>query len=344
MTGRERVQKAKHFKMPDKVPVEFYYCPVGYYEHGEKLNELYATLPGDFSPFQRMPVPVLPRSDFDEEGNYHVFRRDDWGVLWEYRIFGIAGMPVEFPLRDISRLDGYVFPPVPRLAGPDFDRQCMKVNEHQQQYYYSQHVGSLFELLIQLCPEENALVDMELDEPGINKLADRLVEHAIANVNLAVAEKADGISFGDDYGTEKGLIMSPRTWRRFIKPRLREIFAPAVKANLDIHFHSCGQISDILEDLREIGVNSIWPQIPAYDMPALAHRCRSLGLGIAVHTDRARTMTYGKPQDVRDLVRREFDVFRMADGGSWFYIEADNGFPFENIEALVNTIRELRCN
>lgn len=342
MTGRERVQKAKHFQRPDKVPVEFYYCPVGYYEHGDKLNDLYATLPGDFGPFRRIPVPVLPASDFDEEGNYHTFRRDEWGVLWEYRIFGITGMPVEFPLRDISKLTDYAFPPIPQLTGPDFDLQCKRVAEHQQQHYYSQHAGSLFELLIQLCPEENALIDMELDEPEINRLADRLVERGIAYVNLAVAENADGISFGDDYGTEKGLIMSPRTWRRFIKPRLREIFAPAVKASLDIHFHSCGQISDILEDLREVGVNSIWPQIPAYDMPTLAHRCRSLGLAIAVHTDRARTMTYGKPQDVRDMVRKEFDVFRMAEGGSWYYIEADNGFPFENIEALVNTVKELR--
>jgi hypothetical protein len=28
--------------------------------------------------------------------------------------------------------------------------------------------------------------------------------------------------------------------------------------------------------------------------------------------------------------------------GGWFYIEADNGFPFANIEALVNTIKEIR--
>ena len=60
------------------------------------------------------------------------------------------------------------------------------------------------------------------------------------------------------------------------------------------------------------------------------------------HTDRAITMTHGTPQQVRDLVRREFDTFKMMDGGSWYYVEADNGFPYENLEALVNTIRELR--
>jgi hypothetical protein len=36
------------------------------------------------------------------------------------------------------------------------------------------------------------------------------------------------------------------------------------------------------------------------------------------------------------------EIFRMDEGGSWFFIEADNGFPFANIEALVNTIKEIR--
>ena len=186
------------------------------------------------------------------------------------------------------------------------------------------------------------LCDIELNEPGINRLADKIVAHHSKSVSLAIAAGADGINFADDYGTERALFMNPVTWRRFIKPRLKELFLPAVKAGLDIHFHSCGQISAVIEDLREIGVTSIWPQLPAYNMEEFAQRCRSIGLAVAIHTDRARTMTSGTPQEVRDLVKREYEVFRMAQGGAWFYIEADNGFPFENIEAMVKTIKELR--
>ena len=32
------------------------------------------------------------------------------------------------------------------------------------------------------------------------------------------------------------------------------------------------------------------------------------------------------------------DAFRVMDGGAWFYVEADNGFPFDNLRALVETI------
>jgi hypothetical protein len=77
-------------------------------------------------------------------------------------------------------------------------------------------------------------------------------------------------------------------------------------------------------------------------MDELASYCRSLGLAVAVHTDRARTMTSGTPGEVRELVLRECETFRLYGGGGWFYIEADNGFPFENIEALVNTVKEIR--
>lgn len=342
MTGRERVKKAVHYRPVDQVPVEFYYSPVGYYEHGDRLNDLYATLPGDFAPFARMAVPVPPQEDFNSDGKYHAFRRDAWGTLWEYRIFGITGIPAEYPLADLGSLENLAFPPLPALSGEAFDAFCRQVKKHQEQFYYRQPAGSLFERMIALRSEADVLCEIALNEPGINRLADRLVEHQSHFVSLAVASGADGISFGDDYGTQQGLIMSPATWRDFFKQRLKELFRPAVAAGLDIHFHSCGQISPILKDLAEIGVTSVWPQLPAYDMEELAKRCRSLGLAVAVHTDRAVTMTSGTPRMVRELVLREFETFRMKDGGSWFYIEADNGFPFENLEALVGAISELR--
>jgi hypothetical protein len=163
----------------------------------------------------------------------------------------------------------------------------------------------------------------------------------MALVKAAIAAGADGISFGDDYGTERNLSMSPQLWRSFFYPRLKTLFQPAVDAGLDIHFHSCGYIWDLLPDFAKLGVHSIWPQLPAYNMKELAERCRELGLAMAIHTDRARTMTYGSPLEVRDLVLREYETFKLRDGGGWFYIEADNGFPFANLESLVNTIKEI---
>ena len=236
-------------------------------------------------------------------------------------------------------LDGYVFPQPPIADGSSFEAD-RAASDGELFGMYS--AGSLFERLLALRGDEDVYCDLAADSPQLNYVADRIAQYARARVEYAVAIGADAVSFGDDYGTERALLFSPQLWRSFFKRRLRYIFEPAVKAGMFVHFHSCGMILPIIPDLREIGVTSFWPQLPAYDMSQLASLCRSLGLAVAVHTDRANTMTFGTPSQVRDLVRREYETFRMGDGGAWFYIEADNGFPFENIEALVNAVREYR--
>ncbi len=65
-------------------------------------------------------------------------------------------------------------------------------------------------------------------------------------------------------------------------------------------------------------------------------------IAIALHTDRANTMTYGTPEEVRALVKKEFEIFRPDEGGSWFYIEPDNGMPFENLQALIEQVYSYR--
>ncbi|HPF56065.1 MAG TPA: hypothetical protein PLV03_05955, partial [Clostridiales bacterium] len=241
MNSRERVAAAMKYQKPDKVPVEYLCTPVGYYEHGEKLNDLYATLPGDFGPFERRPIPLLGPELFDMNGKYHEFRRDDWGILWEYRIYGIAGIPYERPLEDLSKVYDFKFPEPPKAVGERFETDLAAGKIHREQYYHQYHCGSLFERLRELCLDEDVYCEMAEDSKEINYLADKIAEYDRAKVEYAVALGADGVSFGDDYGTERALITSPEMWRRFFKPRLKYIFEPAVKAGMTVHFHSCGQ-------------------------------------------------------------------------------------------------------
>lgn len=343
MNRRDRVKNAMHFKPVDKVPVRFYYCPVGYYEHGDKLNDLYATLPGDFEPFRRVPPTGPAEGDYDSEGKYHAFRTDAWGVTWEYRIFGITGIPHSHPITYAEDIENYVLPKAEGCDAQGVVNFAKQISERKAQDYYTMAgCGSLYEQLIALYGDENVLCDIALGEREIGVLADRITERNAQFVARAVQAEVDAITFGDDYGSEQALLMNPETWREFFKPRLKKLFQPAVDKGIDIHFHSCGKIWDILPDLKDIGVTSIWPQIPAYNMEDLAKYCRELGLAVEVHTDRAKTMTYGTPKEVENLVKREFDTFQMEKGGAWFYVEADNGFPYENLEALVNTIALLR--
>lgn len=177
MTGRERVRAAMRYQPVDKVPLQYYLTPVGYYEHGEKLNDLFTSLPGDFGPTPRQPIPVIPPSDFDEQGRYHVFQRDEWGTMWEKRIFGITGIAKEYPLRDESAIASYRFPAPPPLDEASLARDRLAAREYQKSYYLMMHGGSLYERLCALRPDEDVLCDLALDEPHIHLLADRIDRH-----------------------------------------------------------------------------------------------------------------------------------------------------------------------
>lgn len=343
MTGKERVHAAIHFQPVDKAPLQYKYSDVGYYEHGEKLNDLFATLPGDFEPFERKPI-VGPRPDqIDENGRFHAFETDEWGVEWEKRIYGVAGIPSRNPLAEPEALSSYQPPRPPVPGSPEFDAlKAHYAARNAGGYYTMHHCGGIYERLIALCGDENVLCGIMLEDAHIERVADMITENARKHAEAAVLLGVDAVEMGDDYGAERSLLMSPAMWRRFFKPRLKYILEPAVRAGMDIHFHSCGMIADILEDFKDLGITSIWPQLPAFNMEELAKRCRELELAVAIHTDRANTMTFGTPRQVRDLVKREYDVFRMGDGGSWFFVEMDNGFPFQNVQAQIETIAQWR--
>ena len=50
----------------------------------------------------------------------------------------------------------------------------------------------------------------------------------------------------------------------------------------------------------------------------------------------------GGPGELCRSVLDLAEALRVDEGGSWFYVEIDNGFPFGNVEALLGTIAELR--
>ncbi len=65
----------------------------------------------------------------------------------------------------------------------------------------------------------------------------------------------DGLFTADDYGDQRGLIISPKDWRKFIKPRIKRVWDVYKKANIPIFHHSCGNDLEIIHDLIEMEVS-----------------------------------------------------------------------------------------
>jgi uroporphyrinogen-III decarboxylase len=75
---------------------------------------------------------------------------------------------------------------------------------------------------------------------------------------------ADGVFFCEDWGTQDRLLVSPALWRDLFKPGFHDIVAEARRLGVSVWMHSCGCITDIIEDLIEVGI-----AVLQFDQPAL---------------------------------------------------------------------------
>lgn len=331
------------FEKVDAVPLEYHPCLRGLYEHGEALRAMIKALPGDFEDFSDVKVPPPREQDMAPDGSYHSLEVDEWGVEWERRIYLMAGHPKTYPLEDLSRLGDYRLPPntcddPSRVQG--LVRRAAVT--HAGGGYVKLGWINLMEKLHALCPFETVLMELYDDSDAINELADKLVQYQAREIQTLLDAGADGIQLADDFGANTAMLISPECWRHFFKPRYQRLIQPIRDAGADVFFHCCGYAPDILPDLKEIGVDAVWPQLSVYDIGWLAAALRDLGLACAIHIDRAGVMTRGRPEDVAQAVAAAAHAFRPAGGGAWFYVETDHGFPLENIRRLLDEIEKYR--
>jgi uroporphyrinogen decarboxylase len=99
---------------------------------------------------------------------------------------------------------------------------------------------------------ENFLMDLMVEEAFVKELFEQILSVNLQIIDEAVKYDIDGFYFGDDYGQQNGLLMSPVTWRIFIKPYLAIMFERVKKSGKIVALHSCGNISEIMGDLIEI--------------------------------------------------------------------------------------------
>lgn len=342
MKERERVIASLQFKKPDMVPLRYLPSPAGPFEHGKRLKKLWRLHPQDFGPDpSELSFPYPEPSEFDSEGRYHAIKKDIWGVEWEYRIFGIAGHPVKRPLDDLKNLSSFSPPKPPEMKGPHFEKEKRETEKHRSRYFLLSGFIGIFEVMHNIRRFEDVLMDMASDTPEINRIADMITEYYEKQISYFLARGVDAIEFGDDFGMQQGLMISRELWREFFKLRYERLISPIKKAGVYVFFHSCGNVLELLEDLKELGVDAIWPQSSSYNPFELAEKCRSLKLAVDLHF-RAPLMVDGKPEEIKQKVKEIADIFRVREGGSWFHIEIDDGFPYENIKALFEAVNDFR--
>ncbi len=146
--------------------------------------------------------------------------------------------------------------------------------------------------------------------PDVVHAVTRRVVDFYLEANRRLYERAggliDGFFFGNDLGTQRGLLVGPEMAREFVLPYCRELVAQAHSAGYQVILHSCGSVRSLIPDFIAPGIDALNPvQTAAEGMDAEAP-AREFGNSIAFvgGIDTQHLLVCGSPEEVKAEVRR----------------------------------------
>ena len=262
--------------------------------------------------------------------------RDEFGVVWSTNELD-RGSPVG-PVLLAPDFSGYQFPDA--AAAYRFE-ELGDWCENNQEHYTIVWIGDLWERATFMRGMEGLLQDLTLNPEFVEELLGHLTDYVLQSMEILFDKfEFDAVALSDDYGTQQSLLISPADWRRFIKPRLVEIYTFAKKHNRRVFHHSCGNIISIVGDMIDIGLDILHPIQPeAMDIFKLK---REFGAAVTF-CGGIRTQDI-LPRGTVEQVRAEIKRLKqdMGKGGGYILepgitIQAD--VPLDNLVAMIDEAR-----
>ena len=351
MTSKERVLTSVRHQQPDRVPL--FYRDVPEVE-ARLLNDLGLSdreallrhLQIDF----RWVEPEYVGPSLTDEKTGHV--RSTWGVESRYVPFSEAGGYWEafaHPLADChdpAALDDYPWPSLDLFDFAALKNQVGQYRDYATMTAEGSASPGVLGTIQHLCGEQKAWTDMLINPDFFQALLQRVLDFQSPFID-AMLKAADGgldfIRIGDDYGTQRSLLIGPQPWRQFIKPGLKATAQIIKKHGAYYYHHSCGGIGQLIPDLIDAGVDVLDPlQVKAAGMvPAELKADFGNRLCFSGGVDEQELLPRGTPQQVREAVFALLDV--MAPNGGFFLGPTHNlqvDIPTENILAMYQAARQ----
>ncbi len=269
MTPRQRVLAALTFATPDRIPRHAWISPWAWIHMPEDVRAFEARWPVDIT---GAPSPYRPSACM--QGDMHAVGHftDDWGCVFDNIQAGVIG--------EVKR------PTVPELAGwrqtmhAPWETLPVDVAAARRQVAEA-HVASNRYMLAACCPRPweryqflrgtaEAMADLAESPDEATAMIAEIHRFHMAEMAFWATTAVDGLMFMDDWGAQKGLLISPRMWRRFFKPLYADYCRVAHAAGKQVFMHSDGDIVSILPDLVEVGVDALNSQLGCMDLAKVA--------------------------------------------------------------------------
>lgn len=229
MTSKERVQRAIRFRNPDRIPVVMF---------NRDLEE------GDI-----IICDVVQHFGGEKKDT------SEFGFVWD-NLDDTMGQPKEALIEDMDDFDSYVFPDPKRSDRFDHAFKLMQTYGDEK-YYVAALALSGFTIMTFLRGFEDTLCDLCSEPEALEPLADGVFGFEEEVIREAAGKGFSAVAFFDDWGTQDNLMISPKLWREYFKPRYKKQFDLCHALGMDVYFHCCGYIQDIIGDFIELGVDML---------------------------------------------------------------------------------------
>ena len=155
---------------------------------------------------------------------------------------------------------------------------------------------------------ENYFVKMYTHPEVVHAVTRHVVDFYL-EANERFFDKAGGLVdaffFGNDFGTQRDLLISPEAFKEFVSPYFRQLTDLGHQHGLPVVLHSCGAIKRVIPDLINFGVNALHPlQAKADNMSAELLAEFKGKIAFIGGIDTQDLLVNGTPAEVKADVRR----------------------------------------
>lgn len=330
MTSKQLVKNAIHFKGIDRVPINF------------NISEVISPISYDDDIIW---ASLDPNPDFTARSSNNKRYENEWGVVFE-SINTAIGEAAISPIKSPEDIADYEIPDLG--AAYRFETAKKTVHDNPDKYVLgvlgaSNTAAMLFMLLLDLFGFEECMVNLALYQEEVEGLISRITDQHIRSIEGFAKAGVNGIIAGDDLGLQDRLIISPDMWRAMFKPYYKKIIDAVHRNNLDMMLHICGNITEIIEDLIEIGLDVL--QIDQQDnmgIEILGERYKGR-ITFFCPVDIQTTLCTGELDKIKEKAIQLLNCFGSSEGGflAKMYPQPSSiGISRESMETMCRTFIE----
>jgi len=334
MTRKNLVIKTLEFDSPERIPRQIWILPWAENHYPEFIRRLQTTFPDDI-----IQVPVVYKNPSEISGDKYKLGDyvDEWGCEFMNIHEGLIGVVQKPLIDDLQHYNKLVTPEsVLNLDVEEITRYCMTTD----QFLLAGNFQRPFERFQFIRTMELAFMDLAIEPSGLKELLGIIHQHYCKEVESWAQTPVDAIYLMDDWGTQQGLIASPKIFRKYFKPMYREYVEIAKQYNKYVFMHSDGAIGEIIPDLIEIGIDALNSQLFCMDIEDLSRKFNGK-ITFWGEIDRQHMLPEGSEEEIKDAVNLVYDLL-YKNGGTIAQCEFGPGAKPDNVWKVFETWDKIR--